>query len=101
LYLPWVVALPLLSVWSYQLDGIFIGATRTGAMRNAMVLSLGIFILASWLLVPNYDNHGLWLALSLFMAGRAVTLGAFYPALVRSISERDQSTPEPASAGSG
>jgi MATE family multidrug resistance protein len=85
-YLPWMVASPLVSVWSFQLDGIFIGATRTGAMRNAMAVSLAAFLLASWLLVPALGNHGLWLAFTLFMAVRALTLGAAYPRLVKSLA---------------
>lgn len=84
-YLWWMVASPLVSVWSFLLDGIFIGATRTAAMRNAMVLSLGFFLIANWLLVPAYGNHGLWLSMMLFLAARAVTLGAHYPALERSV----------------
>jgi len=85
-HLPWMIASPLVSVWSFQLDGIFIGATRTGAMRNAMAVSLAIFLIACWLLVPPLGNHGLWLAFTLFMAARALSLGAVYPRLVRSLS---------------
>ncbi len=86
--LPWVVASPLVSIWSYQLDGIFIGATRTGAMRNAMILSLIGFVIAERLLVPLYGNDGLWAAFLVFMAMRALTLGAFYPALERSVARQ-------------
>jgi len=85
-YLPWMIASPLVSVWSFQLDGIFIGATRTGAMRNAMAVSLAIFLGACWLLVPALGNHGLWLAFMLFMVARAVSLGAAYPRLVKSLA---------------
>lgn len=46
-YLPWAILSPIVSVWCYQLDGIFIGATRTQEMRNAMVISL-ILYLISW-----------------------------------------------------
>ena len=84
-YLPWIVASPLVSVWGFQLDGIFIGATRTAAMRNAMVLSLAIYLVACWMLVPALGNHGLWLALMVLMAARGVTLGIAYPALERSV----------------
>ncbi|HEY9549696.1 MAG TPA: MATE family efflux transporter, partial [Kiloniellaceae bacterium] len=84
-YLWWLIASPLISVWSFLLDGIFIGATRTAAMRNAMMLSLGVFLLANWLLVPLWGNHGLWLSMTLFLAARAVTLGLHYPALERSV----------------
>ncbi len=34
LYLPWAVAAPIMGVACFQLDGIFIGATRTREMRN-------------------------------------------------------------------
>lgn len=82
-YLPWAVAMPLLAVASFQLDGIFIGALRTAAMRNAMALSLGAFLAAGWLLIPLAGNHGLWAAFGLFMAARAITLGLAFPALRR------------------
>jgi MATE family multidrug resistance protein len=84
-YLWWMVVSPLVSVWSFLLDGIFIGATRTAAMRNAMVLSLAVFLAANWLLLPAFGNHGLWLSLTLFMAARAVTLALYYPALERAV----------------
>lgn len=87
-YLLWVAVAPILSVWSFQLDGIFIGATRTAAMRNAMALSLVIYLAACWLLIPWLDNHGLWLAMMIFMIARAVTLGAHYPALERTVDQR-------------
>ncbi|WP_455212643.1 MATE family efflux transporter, partial [Kaarinaea lacus] len=33
-YLFWVAILPLISIWSFAFDGIYLGATRTGEMRN-------------------------------------------------------------------
>jgi len=80
-YLWWMVASPLISVWSFLLDGVFIGATRTSAMRNAMLASLAVFLLADWLLLGPLGNHGLWLSLMIFMAARAATLAFCYPAL--------------------
>jgi MATE family multidrug resistance protein len=89
-YLPWAVVLPLLSVWSFQPDGIFIGTTRTVEMRNAMIVTLGVFVAATAVLFPLFGNHGLWLAFTIFMVARAVTLGLRYPAVERSIGEGDQ-----------
>ncbi|MDH3234733.1 MAG: MATE family efflux transporter [Alphaproteobacteria bacterium] len=86
-YLPYVLASPLLSVWCYQLDGMFVGATRTAEMRNAMLLSLAIFIAAEQVLVPLYANHGLWLALLIFMVARAATLVIWYPRLARGLTQ--------------
>lgn len=85
IYLPWMILSPVLSAPSFLLDGLFIGATRTVAMRNAMIVSLIIFLAACYLLVPALDNHGLWLAFMIFMVARAVTLAVAYPALERSI----------------
>ena len=84
-YLPWVIFLPMISVWSFQLDGIFIGATWTAEMRNGMAISLAFFAAALVALIPSLENHGLWLAFCLFMVIRALTLGAFYPRLERTV----------------
>jgi len=84
-YLVWAVLSPLAAVASYQLDGIFVGATRTADMRNMMALSFAVYIAAWWLLQP-WGNHGLWAAFTLFSLVRGVTLGMRYPALERSIA---------------
>lgn len=77
-YLPWMAWMPLVAVWSYLLDGLFIGATRARAMRNAMLLAVGlIYIPAAWLLRDS-GNHGLWLGFYLFMLARGVLLGGWF-----------------------
>jgi MATE family multidrug resistance protein len=85
-YLPWAAAAPLIGVWAFQLDGIFIGATRTKDMRNAMLASLAIFLPGWWLLTP-YGNHGLWAALFVHYLARCATLSYYYPRLVRAMEE--------------
>jgi MATE family multidrug resistance protein len=82
-YLPWLLVSPLLSVWSFQLDGIFVGATRSAEMRNSMIGSLIVYLAAILVLVPLLGNHGLWLALMILMVARAATLGAYLPGLLR------------------
>jgi MATE family multidrug resistance protein len=84
-FLPWLVLTPIVSVWSFMLDGIFIGTTRTVAMRNAMFVSLVVFLGAVWLFLPIWGNHGLWAALIVLMVVRAVTLGFWYPRIVRDL----------------
>jgi len=84
-YLIWAVLLPLVAVWGYQLDGVFIGATWTREMRNGMAISTVAFCLGVGALVPVLGNHGLWLSFHLFMAVRAMTLGFWYGGLVRRI----------------
>ena len=82
-YLPYVILLPLIGVWSFQLDGIFIGATHGRDMRIAMLLVLIIYVPVTIGLWAVFDNHGLWLGMYLMFVLRAVTLAWRYPALVR------------------
>ena len=82
IFLPWVVAAPVASVWCYLLDGIFIGATQTREMRNAMIISLLFYLLAWWLLVDLYANHGLWATLTLYFVSRAMSLSYYLPRLI-------------------
>ena len=71
-FLPWLIVSPLVSVWSFLYDGVYIGATRAKAMRDIMLVStLGVF-LPAWYLLQGYGNHGLWLAFTLFMASRGI-----------------------------
>jgi MATE family multidrug resistance protein len=82
-YLPWAAASPIVSVWSFQLDGIYIGATRTRDLRNTMAVAMTCFLVAAWTLQPAYGNHGLWAALMVLMAARAAGLGLLLPRLGR------------------
>ncbi|MCO4761682.1 MAG: MATE family efflux transporter [Myxococcales bacterium] len=86
-YLPWAAWVPLAGVTAFQLDGIFIGATRGPAMRNAMVVSLGIFAVAWWALRP-WGNTGLWAALYVHYAARTTTLLVAMPALLSDATSR-------------
>lgn len=72
-YLAWQIILPVVGVWCYLLDGMFIGATRGAEMRNSMaVAALGFAV--TLLTLPYLGNHGLWLALTVFLALRGVSL---------------------------
>jgi MATE family multidrug resistance protein len=82
-YLPWAAALPLIAVWCFQLDGIFIGATRGRDMRNSMVVACASFAITVLALRPIYGNHGLWAALMVLMIVRGLTLGALLPRIGR------------------
>lgn len=77
-YLPWAAVAPVLAVWCFLLDGIFIGATRSVEMRNAMFAALAIFLASWWVLASAYGNHGLWAALLIFYVARSITLLPFY-----------------------
>ncbi len=73
-YLIYLALLPLITVWSYVMDGLFIGATRAREMRNSMLLAVLVCAPIAWLL-QGLGNHGLWISFLLFMALRAGFLG--------------------------
>lgn len=87
-YLPWMVLAPLVGAAAWMLDGIFIGATRTADMRNMMFISFCVYLLMLALLLPRYENHGLWAALIIFSIARGVTLGFKYPKLEASVENK-------------
>ncbi len=80
-YLPWIAIAPIIGIPAWMLDGIFIGATRTAAMRNAMLISSAIYAAALLTLAPTLGNHGLWAAMMIFFVARGVTLAIRYPDL--------------------
>ena len=82
-YLFWAALSPLVGTVCFQFDGIYTGATATAEMRNMMILSLAIYLLAWWWLEPHYGNHGLWAAMIVFFAARGVTFWLRMPALKR------------------
>ncbi|MDR9405820.1 MAG: MATE family efflux transporter [Spiribacter sp.] len=77
-FLPWMVAMPLLATASYLLDGLFIGATRTAAMRDTMIAAVVGFYLPVWWLSQSLGNHGLWLAFVSFTVARSLLLGVIF-----------------------
>jgi MATE family multidrug resistance protein len=81
-YLPFVVLSPLLAVFAFAYDGVYIGATWARDMRNLMVLSLLIF-LAAWLSLRSFGNAGLWGALLVHYAARGGLQALRYPAMLR------------------
>ncbi len=85
-YLPWASVYVLLSFGAFQLDGIFIGATRSAEMRNAALLATAVFMLFAWLLTPIWAAHGLWLAFVLYVVTRALTQLMYMPRIRASIA---------------
>ncbi len=84
-YLPWMVLAPITGVACWMLDGIFIGATRSGDMRNMMLVSVIVYVASLWAFLGPFGNHGLWASMILFFIARGVTLGWKYPGLEASI----------------
>jgi len=77
-YLPWLIVSPLVSVWSFLYDGVYIGATRSREMRDIMLISAFAVFIPAWYLLQGLGNHGLWLAFTLFMASRGIGMHIWY-----------------------
>ena len=73
-YSYWVVIIPFISSFCFQFDGIFIGASQTKELRNAMIVSVSIYIVCALFLTSSFGNSGLWISLCIFFALRALTL---------------------------
>ena len=79
----WVLIIPPIASFCYQLDGIFIGASQTKEIRNAMIISVIGFYFISIYLTKYFGNHGLWFSLMIFMILRALTLKFYFNKILR------------------
>lgn len=71
-YLIWLAVLPVVGFGSYIWDGVYIGLTASKEMRNSMLISLGIFLITFYFTSNILHNHGLWIALLLFLLTRGI-----------------------------
>lgn len=81
-YVAWVIALPLVGVASFVLDGVFVGAGWTRAMLGTMAAAMALYLTLLWLLHP-LGNHGLWAAFTLFFVARAAGQFLVLPRRIR------------------
>jgi len=84
-YLLWPVLMPLVSVWAYTYDGVYLAATRTAIMRNTMLASFVAFLAAIHALMPLFGNLGLWLAVFVFLGCRGLLLHLCFARVLRTI----------------
>lgn len=82
----WCALAPIAGWPSFQLDGLMIGTTRGALMRNAMVASLVLYLIADFVLRPAYGLDGLWAAFVFYYVARAGTLALGLPGLKRDFS---------------
>lgn len=87
-YMGWVLAIPVCGFAAFLFDGIFIGATATRTMRNAMFVATGAFFAVYYglkaLYIPDADtqtlshsvthqwNNILWIAFMVFLILRGL-----------------------------
>lgn len=79
-YLPWLILFPLLGIWSFMLDGVFIGTTSVKQMQNTMLFSVLLVFFPCWYLSQQLGmgNHGLWLSQAMLFVARAASLYWLY-----------------------
>lgn len=85
-YLPWMILLPLISVWSFFYDGVFVGATLSREMRVVMTTSALLVFVPVWYFTRDLGNHGLWLAFTAFMFVRALGMHVWFNRLKETLA---------------
>ncbi len=74
-YLLWIWLIPVFSFAGFVWDGVYIGATATRNMLYSLLISTVLVFIPTFYLTKNViGNHGLWLAMLLFMASRGIFL---------------------------
>ncbi len=69
----YIILIPLVAIWGFWLDGIFVGASAITTMRNSMILAVIVGFIPLYFFTKDYGNHGLWWAFFAFLAMRAIT----------------------------
>ncbi|WP_102349681.1 MATE family efflux transporter [Bacillus sp. Marseille-P3661] len=80
-YQGWLLLFPIVGFWGIILNGVFSGATEAAQIRNSLMVSMILFIVLIYVLIPILGNHGLWIAFTLFTLSRSVVLGSYLPKL--------------------
>ena len=83
-YAPFAALQPLIGAPAWLLDGIFIGATRGRALRNAAILSTALYIATDLALRP-WAAAGVWIALTVSYVYRAGALAFYWPGLLKDV----------------
>ncbi len=81
--MPLIIALPVVSVWCFQFDGVFIGATAAAGMMVTMSVAFAVYLLVLGPLSQAWGLNGIWAAVLVFMGTRGLAQAIWYPALER------------------
>lgn len=89
-YYLYAAFLPIIAVWCYLFDGMFLGASMGSTVRNAMLQTVAVFLVGLYVLPMYFGLDGLWLALMLFMATRGATLALQWNRLLDSAEPKNK-----------
>ena len=79
----WTIFAPVVNSVCFVWDGVFIGATETGTMRNTMLFATILcFLPAYYFTKDSLGVHALWLAMTAFMVARGVALSVMAPSKI-------------------
>jgi MATE family multidrug resistance protein len=84
-YWPWVAALPIVCIWAFLWDGVFMSAMRTRTLRNTMLCSVLLYVPTLFWWSSLWGNHGVWAALVVLMAARSLFLTLAWPNLKNAV----------------
>lgn len=79
--MPLIIALPVVAIWCYLFDGVYIGATAAAAMMVTMGIAFVIFLAVLKPMTEVWGLQGLWGAVLVFLAVRGLAQAAWYPRL--------------------
>lgn len=77
----WITLFLLSASFGIIIYGIFTGTTEAAPIRNSMILALIAYLVAQFIAVSSFQNHGLWFAFIVFSIGRSVFLVMYIPKL--------------------
>lgn len=90
-YFFWLLLFPIVTFWGIQLNGVFSGATEAAPIRNSLIISMLVFITSAAVLVPFFQNHGLWASFILFSLARSISLSLYVQKLSAQIFPKETS----------
>lgn len=79
-YLPFAIAIPLISFAAFLYDGLFIGTTSTHYMLSSMAFAAATFFVTLFILPPT--NTSLWIAFLVYLGGRGSAQAFLYKKVV-------------------
>ena len=71
-YVWWAYLIPVAGVAAFIWDGLFIGTTQTRGMLVSSAIAALVFFGTATIAIGIMGNHGLWLAMILFLAVRGI-----------------------------
>lgn len=71
-YSIWMAIFPIVVSMGLMIYGVFCGINYTSSIRNSMIIAVIIWLISSFLLIPNFGNDGIWISFLLFCLARSL-----------------------------